>query len=296
MTRDLSRSEEGGEKRLRGITTEIKSDLIRRLGKMNVREDVLVRLEERLNQRMDDILAKMRLEWIASQSAHSEQRQAKRLTLLETLEHSVTGDEALEEILAVIRSKAQSGEIDETDFRQVYAEIVRQEKFRNSTQDDLPAGILRSRELMALIDKEIAQAKRYGTPFSALGFSLVKAKLKDKQKRAQMRNRDVIDAVLRKLSKTLRTSDIVGEMGANRLVALLPMTHHPGAKLALRRAMRSLHLKPLHVNGVQFEVKVAGVVADIDVKETSNALQFADVLSAQLKDVATRISNIHTYF
>jgi GGDEF domain-containing protein len=292
LSRDISPDEKGSERQLRQITMEIKSDLIRRLGAMNLKEDVLIRLEERLNQRMEDVLAKMWLEWTTSQSVHGEQKPAKRLTLLETLEYSVRGDEELEGALAVIRSKVEAQEIDECDFRQIYEEIGKQEKSLKAKQDDLPAGIMRSRELLAIIDKEIARAKRYGTPFSALGFSLVKAKPKNRPKPEQVSKQEVIDAVLRKLSEIFRSSDVVGQMKANRLVALLPMTHEEEAKLALRRAMRLLHLGPVHVQDIPFEVKVAGVVVDMDVA-TANALQFGDTLSVQLTDMATRISNIH---
>jgi hypothetical protein len=60
--------------------------------------------------------------------------------------------------------------------------------------------------------------------------------------------------------------------------------------------MRFLHREPVDVGGAPFEVKVAGVVADTDFKKTSNASDFADALSAQLTNMATRISNLHNYF
>jgi hypothetical protein len=296
MSRELSRNEKGGEEHLQQITTEIKSNLISHLEKMDVRADVLVRLEERLNQRMDDILGKMTLEWLASQSVQSEKEPAKRLTLLETLEYSVKGEEELAEILAVVRAKVQSGEISENDFGEIYAEIARQEKSKLAKQDDLPAGIMRTRELMTLMDKEIARVKRYNVPFSALGFSLVKVRPKGQAKPVQMRRQDVIDAVLRRLSETFRTCDVVGEVKANRLIALLPMTDQAGAKLALKRAMRLLNVEPVDVGGTPIEVKVAGVVADLDLERTPNALQFAHALSDQLTDMANRIRTIHTYF
>jgi len=43
------------------------------------------------------------------------------------------------------------------------------------------------------------------------------------------------------------------------------------------------------------EIKVAGVVADIDLKNVADAAALADHLSAQLTDMATRIGNLHAY-
>jgi len=81
----------------------------------------------------------------------------------------------------------------------------------------------------------------------------------------------------------------------NKLVALLPMTPQGEAKLALRRALKYLHLKPINVRGTPLEIKVAGVVADIDFENSPSASAFADIISIQLTDMATRVMSIHGY-
>ena len=73
------------------------------------------------------------------------------------------------------------------------------------------------------------------------------------------------------------------------------MTHRGKAKAALRRAMKILHLSPIDVDGINLEIKVAGVVVDFDLKEAANSSSLADHLSAQLTDKATRIGNLHAY-
>ena len=87
----------------------------------------------------------------------------------------------------------------------------------------------------------------------------------------------------------------MGEFGANKLVAILSMTPREHAKLALRRAMRSLHLEPVEVRGIPFEIKIAGVVADIDFENLPDAAAFSNQLSTQLGDMAARIRTIHAY-
>ena len=297
-SQDLSQKKgKEGEKQFQQTLAEVKSNLVQHLGNMDIKDDLLVRLEERVNQRMDDVFDKLRLEWIKSHSNASEQKGHTELTVLETLEKGVSEDEDLEEILKIIRKKVECEEIDENDFDQIYPEIVKQEQLRKSENDQiaLSSEIMRDQMLMKYIDKEIARAQRYETPISALGFTLVKAKAKSKSQPGQVKTKDVVNALLHKLAEIFRTPDIVGELRKNNFVVLLPMTHVGQAKVALRRAMKILHLKPIDVCGIALEIKVAGVVVDIDLKDKINAESLVENLSVQLTDMATRIGNLHAY-
>jgi len=296
FSQDLSQKKgEEGEKHVQRALVEVKSNLVQHLGKLDIKDDLLNRLEERVNQRMDDVFNKLRSEWIKSHSDTHEQQFHKELTVLEALEQGVNEGDDLGEILKIIRKKVESKEIDENDFDQIYPEIVKQEKLRKTENDAkaLSAGVIRDQMLMTFVDKEIARAKRYGTTLSALGFTLVRAKAKNKSQSGQIKTQDVIDALLRKLAEVFRTPDIVGELRKNYFIVLLPMAHRGQAKVALSRAMKIFHLNPLDVDGIALEIKVAGVVADIDLKKVANASSLADHLSAQLTDMATRIGNLH---
>ncbi len=297
-SRDIS-PEEGSKEtpHLNNVFTEVKSKLIQHLGKMDIKDDVLARLEGRLNQRMDEVLDKMRLEWVKSQSDRDESEPPRQLTVLETLERSVSEEEHLWEILEMIRSKVDAHEIDENDFGQIYSEINNLDRLRelDQSKNGALAGIMRAQGLMTLFEKEVAKSKRYGTPFSALGFSLVKARAKTKPKSGAITNHEIMDALLYRLAGIFRDSDVVGEMRKNKLVALLPMTPQVEAKVALRRALKHLHLKPIGVGGVFLDIKVAGVVADVDFEKNLSATAFADLISIQLMDMATRIRSIHGY-
>jgi hypothetical protein len=297
-SQDLSEKKgEEGEKHIQQTLVEVKSNLVQHLGNMDIKDDLLNRLEERVNNRMDEVFDKLRSEWIKSNSATPEQQIHNELTVLETLEQGVNEEDDLGEILKIIRQKVESEEIDENDFDQIYPEIVKQEQLRKSENDEkaLSAGVMRDQMLMTFVDKEIARAKRYGSTLSALGFTLVKAKAKNKSEPGQIKTQDVIDALLRKLAEVFRTPDIVGELRKNHFIVLLPMTHRGQAKVALDRAMKIFHLKPINIDGIALEIKVAGVVANIDLKDVANAASLADHLSAQLTDMATRIGNLHAY-
>ena len=297
-SQDLSEKKgEEGEKHIQRALVEVKSNLVQHLGNMDIKDDLLIRLEERVNNRMDEVFDKLRSEWIKSHSVAPEQEIHKELTVLETLEQGVNEEDDLGEILKIIRKKVESEEIDENDFDQIYPEIVKQEQLRKSENDEkaLSAGVMRDQMLMTFVDKEIERAKRYGSTLSALGFTLVKAKAKNKSEPGQIKTPDVIDALLRKLVEVFRTPDIVGELRKNHFIVLLPMTHRGQAKVALDRAMKIFHLNPIDIDGIVLEIKVAGVVADIDLKDVADAASLADHISAQLTDMAIRIGNLHAY-
>jgi hypothetical protein len=246
---------------------------------------------------MDEVFNELRSEWIKSHSVSPEQGFHKDLTVLETLERGVGEDENLSQILKIIREKVEAGEIDENDFAQIYPEIGKQEQLRKSENEKkgAPLGIMREQMLMTYVDKEIARVQRFKTSLSILGFTLVKAKAKDISQSKQISTRDVMDSLLYKLVEIFRTPDIVGEVRKNYFIVLLPMTHQGQANLALRRTMKILHLAPLEVDGVAIDIKVAGVVVDVQVQGIADAKALVDHLTAQLKDMAARISTLHHY-
>jgi hypothetical protein len=298
ISQDISQNEEKkDENHIKRVMADVKTHLSQHMGSMDINEDVLARLEERISQRMDGVLDKLRSEWLNSQSTASEPEFHKELTVLETFEQGASEDGDLRAALNVIRKKVESQEIDENDFDQIYAEIVKQNLLSKAESDKNASlsGILREQLLMTFIDKEISRAKRYEMPLTALGFSLVSARGKTKSQSGSIRARDVVNFLLAELTEIFRESDIIGEVAKNQIIVLLPMTHRGKAKVALRRAMKILHQKPIDIQGTALEIKVAGVLIDYDLKDAANASSLADHLAAQLAEMATRIGNLHAY-
>jgi hypothetical protein len=299
MVRDATDDDSAeGEEHLKKVLGEVESTLIQQLGRMDVDNDVLLRIEERINSRMESMLDSMRVEWLQARSASEKAAQYKPLSVLQTLEQSVPDDEELAEILKVIRVKVESGEIGENDFSRIHAEIESQKKLSKESADSLPMpdGVLNPDELMFIIDKEIARANRYDAPFSALAFSFVAAKPKMKALRSLINTEAVMLAALEKMTTTLREVDYIGRIGKNKIVALLPMIAMPKAKQALDRVMNLLHSQPLDVQGVPVYLRVAGVVSDFDPDKTPDTGAFAKHLSNQLMDMVARVKNIQVLF
>ncbi len=287
-----------GDDHLKKVVSNVESNILQQLSKLNVGDDVLIRMEDRINNRMDSILDKMRVEWLNTQAGSAKKGKQQRLTVLQTLEHSTGGDEELEEILKSVRAKVESGDIEENNFSQINAEIERQKKRLEAEGEgqEIPEGVLSPNELMFILEKEIARANRYNAPFSALAFSFVNAKPTMKALDNIVNTKAVMTAALEKLVNTIREVDYIGQIGKNKMVALLPMIAYPEAKLALTRVMNLLHSEPILVREVPVQLRVAGVVAEFDTEQNPSAQLFAKQLSNKLMDMVSRIKNIRVLF
>jgi hypothetical protein len=296
LGRDAVKEEgDGEEKHLRKVMTGIESGIVKRLKKMDVSSDMIENLENRLNQRMDDIMDKMRREWVRSQSGLPPEDDKSQLSVLQILEQGVTEGEELGEILKAVRSQVDAGEIDENDFKQIYAEIARQKQLKREKEAkrQLPAGVLKTGHFMLFLDKEISRAKRYDTPFATLSYTIIKAKPEHPVPANTITQTLLIEAALTKLFNIVRDTDIVGLLGKNTMVAILPMTPPQDAKLALKRSMRLLHAGPVEVAGYPIEVKMAGVATIFHSKRTPDLKSFIKIVSSDLMDMSIRVKNIH---
>ncbi len=283
-----------GKHHLRRIIGDIESGIVGQLKNLNVKDDVIGRLEERLENRMDDILEKAKSEFLKSRSTQTESDAQSNLSVLQILEQHVGDDEELIEILEGIHNNLNTEELDPDDFGQIYKKIREEEKRRRleAAQRTLPTGVLKDNTLSLLIEKEVSQAQRYGTPFAALGFSLVKVTLTDQNQSDALTRRDVINTILIKMVKIVRVSDLVGEFGKNEIVVLLPFTPPGGARRALRRCLELLYMEPLESGGISFTIKMAGVAVNYHASQMPDAKVFIKELSNELMQMEIRIRNI----
>ncbi|MBI5550202.1 MAG: hypothetical protein HY911_01755 [Desulfobacterales bacterium] len=298
MAKDASDSgAPDGESHMKKVLSDVESTLLKRLGQMNVNTDLLARMETRINERMESILDNMRVQWLNTQGGAGPGK-PKMLTVLQTLEHNVGGDEELTSILKTVRTKVEAGDIEENNFTQIHEEINRLKGVGRGAEEEggIPQGILASEDLMFILEKEIARAKRYGLSFSVLAFSFVSAKPKMKSLETIITTEAVIETALKKLVVVFRDGDFIGQTGRNKMLALLPMTPAEEGRKALARVLRVLHGAPLEVNGVPVMLRVAGVAAAYSIHQALDAKAFVRQILNQLADMVARVKNIQVLF
>ena len=283
-----------GRHHLRRIIGDIESGIVGQLKNMNVKDDLIGRLEERLESRIDDILEKAKSEFIRSKSTQAEPGGSSELNVLQIIEQHAGTDEELSEIIEKMHDTFESENLDPDDFGQIYRKIREEEELRRlkESQRKLPADVLKGEMLSLLIKKEVSQAMRYGTPFAALGFSLIKATPVEKDCPDELTRENVMNTILKKMAKIVRVSDLIGEYGKNEIIVLLPFTPPGGARRALRRCLELLYMEPLEGDGISFTIKMAGVAVIYNSTQMPDAEMFTKELLNELMQMEIRIRNI----
>ncbi|MBC2713388.1 MAG: hypothetical protein HGJ94_21040 [Desulfosarcina sp.] len=285
---------------LKKVVGSIESNIVRQLGKMDVGGDVIEKLEDRLNARMETVLDQMRAEWIKAKGQSGEggggARRHKVLSVLQTLEQSVSEHDELGGILKIVRTKVEAGEIDENDYKKIQDEISRQKQLikEKETNRAMPTGVIKAGAMAFILEKEIARANRYDYSFSALAFSMVRIKPQAKVPAGAINSEILMETVLAMLAETFREVDIVGQLGKNTIVVVLPLISRDDSKKALNRVMKVLQESPMDVNGVPVDFKFAGVAITFDGQHTPDTKSFIRVMSSRLQDMANRLKNIQS--
>jgi hypothetical protein len=286
---------------LKQVVSSIESKIVSQLGKMDVGGDVITKLEERLNSRMETVLGQMRSEWLKTRGQPGDgggsAKPHKSLSVLQTLEQSVSEHDELGEILKIVREKVETGEIDENDYKRIQDEISNQKQLikERETNRVMPTGVIKASAMAFIMEKEIARANRYDYSFSALAFSMVRIKPRVKVKAGVINNEILMESVLALLAETFREVDILGQLGKNTIVALLPLISREDSKKALNRVMKILQDDPINIKGVPVDFRFAGIAITFDGQHTPDTKSFIRVLSGRLQDMANRLKNIQSF-
>ena len=286
---------EKGDQHLRQVITDIESKIFGQLRDMNIKDDIAGQLEKRLNDRMDEVFEKVKLEIIQSTSGIGEKDSLTGLSILEILLQNVGDGDDLGEILDTIRVKARSEDIDVNNFSEIYARIVKEQKRRTEERrEQTSKEILSPQAMITFLEQEMFRAKRYRLPFVVLAFSLVSAKPKTDVPVDAISQWHLENAILGRLLNIVRDSDVVGMFGINKIGVLLPHTPAGGGERSLRRCIRLMHSEPIKLNNIPFEFKLAGVHYEFDLTQAPDIKVFVDALLNELMHLEVRLINIQS--
>jgi len=297
LTLDTARENKvEGEEHLRQVMDSVESEILARLRKMDVREDILKRIEHRLNSRYEELFDNIKGKWNRSLSPQADGKEnAPETSVLQILERSVGENEELANILRMVRDQVHAKGIGENDVKAILEEVAKEyENWQKSKEKTLTfEETLDSKGLAFFLDKEISRASRYDLAFSVVSFAVVTAKAKRKLPNVSITQADIVEAVMKRFTSNIRGSDIAAIAGKNRIVGIFPMTTPDEAKLAFKRHLRFINMRPFDINGVSVSVQVAGSVANFDAKRTPNTSVFLRILFDDLSVMINRIKNIH---
>lgn len=287
---------EADDDNMRSVMDNLESDLVSKLRKMNVSEDMLAGLEQRIGQRIESILDERAIDWLKTDTDGDKKGPAEELTILQMMERSVNPKNQLAAILKGVRGKADAGDISEHDFEQIYDEITREtEAIREQEKNrEMPTGVLKSEPFKFLLDKEIQRSIRHDLSFATLAFSIVKARPERKVSPGELTPVQLFNAIYERMIDIFRSTDIVGELDKNKMAVLLPMCTQRDATLALQRIMKRLNDHPLRVNDITIRLIIAGAATLFQAKYTPTVENYVEKMLRDLDQIATRIKNVHS--
>jgi len=297
LTLDMARENKvEGEQHLRQVMDSVESQILGRLRKMDVREEILKRIEDRLNSRYDELFDNIKAKWNRSLAPRADGKEdVPETTVLQLLEQSVGENDEFAKILRMVRDEVHAKGVGENDFKTILEEITRQyENWQRSKERQLTfQETLDLKGLTFFLDKEISRASRYDLAFAAVSFAVVSAKAKTKPPEGSITQATILGEVMKRFSSNIRGSDIAAVAGKNRIVGIFPMTTPDEARLSLKRHLRFINMRPFDINGVQVAVQVAGAATNFDAKRTPDTSTFLQVLFEDLSMMINRIKNVH---
>jgi GGDEF domain-containing protein len=285
---------DSGSAHLDKIYRRVQSQILDRLKSKDVKPDILREVEERLKRRMEEMLERLQGDWDKRQALPVGAEQLREFSILGALEAGTDEGEELHSILAQVKSSLRERDIDETNFQEVYREIVKGRIAwkKQKEKKDLPSGALNRSSILFFVEKEIQRAVRYGTPFSIILLAIVRAIPRAKAAPGAINQQDVYQAVLERLARVVRDPDMVGSLDKSRMIWLLPMTIPEDVQTARQRIVGELHRHVYNIKGVPLKVRLATAVKDFSHEELPPLRTFLKRAETTLHEMVVRLRNI----
>jgi GGDEF domain-containing protein len=276
------------------IYRRVQSQILDNLKSKDLKPDILKEVEERLKRRMEGMLERLQGDWDKRRALPVHAKDLQEFSILGALEAGTDEGEELHSILEHARISLRERGIDETNFKEVYQEIVngRIAWKKQKEKKDLPSGALNRSSILFFVEKEIQRSVRYGTPFSIVLFAIVRAIPRAKAAPGAINQNDVYQAVLERLARVVRDPDMVGSLDKSRMIWLLPMTMPEDVQTARQRIVGELHRHVYNIKGVPLKARLATAVKDFSHEELPPLRTFLKRAETSLHEMVVRLRNI----
>ena len=297
---DVNSNGRKGSDDLKKIIAEVKSQIVKKLGKKGMSPDVLKAVQQKLNQRMESSFKELMAGGKDSPEASSPAQKTGGNSILKMLEECVDEGDELYNIIKQVRSTSQERGIDENDFQQLHAEIQRFRQLEdvseaisdNGADGPLPDGILSQDLIHLFIKNEIVRSRRYSTPFSLITLSVAKVIAKQPIPKGSINRHLVNKIIMTELNGMIREEELVSLLTEKIILIFLPMTNYTKAKLSMSRLQKSLQAKIFQINKYSLSVILAGVVTSFDVERDHDLNALFRNAENEHDDYSTRLKNI----
>lgn len=291
---------DAGSQHLHGLISSIEKSLVDRLKGKDINTEVLHKVANRLNERMEECLNTLKSQWAVQNKAFTEVAQENAASDIGVFEDDAANGADLNAIMEKVRST-----IDAQDEKRpppdrgtplTGASPAAQKDQEDPLKGGLPKGILGRNSILYILEKEIARTKRYDTPFSVLMLSIFKVTPAKPLPPGTINRGEIMQFVLSNLIGICRTTDIIGVLDRNKFLILLPMTPEKDSRAAMRRILKQTHEVEYRVEETDIIVKLAGVVTTFDKDRTPTLNDLVKRAESDIFDMVNRLRNIQSIY
>jgi hypothetical protein len=269
------------------------SKLVNQLKTKDVNSGVLAALENRLKKRKKAFLTKLEFDLISKENISSGEDGFGKTTVLQMLVESVDEGDELQKILMKVKEGIEDKSIDENNFQQIHANILKIKKDRQTGKGRyFPKEVLNYVNTLSYLEKEIYRSLRYDTPFSTLTFSIFNLKPQQPIPAGSIATNDISHAIIEELIRILRGADMLGILNKKMILILLPMTDEIDAKTALVRIIRRLHKSPFVINDIPILVQFAGSITTCSHERTPDLQSYLSTAEENHIDLISRLRSV----
>ena len=289
-----------GSQHLHGLISSIEKALVDRLKNKDISTEVLHKVANRLNERMEECLNALKNQWTIRHKAFTGDGQESSTSVIGVFEENAANDAELKAIMEKVRSSIDDQDKGKQPSAQgnplPEAPPAAQEDQKDPLKSGLPKGILIRNSILYILEKEIARTMRYDTPFSVLMLSIFKVTPAKPLPSGAINRGEIMRFVLSNLIGTCRTTDIVGVLDRNKFLILLPMTPEKESRAAMRRILKQVHEVAYRVDETDIIVKLAGVVTTFDKDRTPTLNDLVKRAESDIFDMVNRLRNIQSIY
>ncbi len=274
---------EGG-KHLHQLLSRIQMELVEQLRVQPLKAELVLSIDQRLSERIGSTLGKLKSSWVLNQLSGEEKR-IDGDEIIRILENTLENERELMEILDPVRETLQRQGMSEflldKIYNDVFSRIGAQQKRKQ--WGDLPSHTLNRNMTLFLLDWEIQKAKRYPGTFSAILISIREIELQRATALdVDYNSPEIRNQLLERLRKSIRKVDIVGTLGENRILLLLPITPLHGARVLAEKIQRILKRQRFTLQGIPARVEFSMAVIPFSRSRIPTVESFIDAAEKSL--------------
>lgn len=271
--------EEHGGNALRKIISQIEVRLYNQLNESGIRTNVLQSVKKGLSENLETVFDSATKDWLVSLCTSNVNRDPAELAL--KISAFIDQQAQLPRIQDSLAKSLLSKGYNPENVKRILSNLSTNGISASNIKTVLPNSALSANNMLFLLNREINQHKRYGTPFTTMIYTIENVKRDSRARNAsESEKKYLLPQLFGIVKKHLREIDLLGTAGIPdecSLLSIMTMTKPDGAQIVKQRITGSLQQHKFDLKGTRVCIEVA---ISITAPDKENTMEFKDYLNA----------------